>query len=304
MQRKTVRLVVLGTGLAVATVAACSDLHTDPRTPRIKEEERPSMTASFSCGLQYTQISTIYDSTLANYGQDTYTDTAQVCENWTGSDYQISIQTQGTSYGSAYPDTLTTVQYDGGHAAAYGNNGAQVADTSVGSTSFELANADSSQIQASYANPYYGVTSSGGDCVTDPTAITCSPNGNRTSANTPGLSMSVASAAPPGWIKRNEIRALLHGASEIARSASGNRQFVKQMNGAELTFEIDPETELLVGQHVKSASGETHAKMQWEKVRGRWVRSQLDADTYENLGGATNHTRATVRVLNLKLGGR
>lgn len=302
MRKRTAKMLMFGTAAAIGAIAACSDLQTAPKLPLRTPGQTPSKTAAtFTCGVQFTEISTIDDASLASYGEGTFTDTALVCENWTGSDYQVSVQQQGTSYGSTYPETLSVVQYNAGQVSGYDAAGAQVADTGVGQSSFDLGNADATEIQASDANPYYGVTSSGGDCNTDPAAFICSPIANRVPSR--GSAFNVAPGSDNG-IKRREIHALLTGTTELARAPNGNRRFQKTLNGTATTYEVDAQTELLVGEETTKASAHSHASLQWQKIRGRYVRTQLDEDTYDTQAPQAKHTTVSIHISNLAMGAR
>ncbi|HST08151.1 MAG TPA: hypothetical protein VLJ83_08255, partial [Gemmatimonadaceae bacterium] len=65
-----------------------------------------------SCGASFRVITDETDSLMAAYGIATTSDTVDVCESWTGSDYDYQVSGAGSSDNvPGFADTVQTVAY-------------------------------------------------------------------------------------------------------------------------------------------------------------------------------------------------
>lgn len=313
------RLVAAGLSVAATIVAvACSDLGpaTNSRHPAAVVVAPPGGGAALpaSCGLSYTVVSVLEDTTLQNqYGIATLVDTARVCETWTGFDYVVDVEQVGSSEPrSEVSDPMYSARYGGGQATlldAYGN---PVSDpTTVSSDAFSLGLASAEERQASYNDPYYGILQSDepSGCPGDPTAIVCNSTPAAITQLEPGVA-AIASAAPANphsaqvgkkehKLKRKALRALLAASNELPAAANGNRRFGRIDGDVETTIEVDPATELVAAQESRHAMGHTKARLTWAKQNGRWVRERMDVEGLEVVDGQSRATRVTILISNI-----
>lgn len=202
--------------LSVMGIGGCSG--GDLAAPR--PDDRPNLAVnSFPCALSFSAVITAHDEEFAEYGVADRVDTVQVCETWTGSDYDFQVRTTGSSDELAgFPDSIATVQYRAGHVAGFAKTGESVtAPGEVGATSFDFVTAEPVQVSASYSDPYYAVLANedpgsggddgggGGDC-----GQSCQP------------SVSIAGGSGVGHgVRRRALRAVLAAHHEIEKSPEG-----------------------------------------------------------------------------------
>lgn len=233
----------------------------------------------FSCGVTYDAITQTDETELRPYGVEAVTDTARICELWTGNDYNAEITQIGSSEpASDYSEDMRTVIYQGGATSAYNASGIQMAvPEGVGSTSFEFVAATEDERQASYNEPYYAV-------IQDPNPVHCS--------NPPCAEMDFKvgvganTTGTPVPLRRRVLKYLLKGKTEIVPSLEGFRQFRGvSANGEETTISIDPVTELIRRQEVKTPARTVRADLRWVLTNGKFVREQMDVVGDETVGG-------------------
>lgn len=244
----------------------------------------------FSCALTYDAITQTDETELQPYGVEPVTDTARICETWTGSDYNAEITQVGSSEpASDYSEDMPTVVYQSGGTTPYdGSAGQMEAASGVGANSFEFVAATSDEQQASYNDPYYAV-------VADPDPVHCS--------NPPCAAQNIVVGAGsrsvdvPAPLRRLVLKYLLNGATEILPSVEGFRRFRKSYpTGEEVTISIDPVTELIRRQEVTAQSTTTRADLTWSLQNGKFVREQMEI-TGEDAVGSKRYTSHTLVLL-------
>lgn len=246
--------------------------------------------ATFDCALTYDVVTQTNEAELAPYEVEAVTDTARVCETWTGSDYNVEVVQVGSSEPpSEYSEDIKTVVYQSGATTAYdvyGNFAASQPD--VGPTSFDFVAADDSERQASYNDPYYGVMAS-----EDPNCV----------EGCLLMSMSGEVSAPatiPG-IRRAALKGLLKGKTEIAPSAEGFRRFEHiTASGDRSITSIDPVTELIRRREFWDVRGSLRAELTWSRVRGKYVRDRMELISDELVRGRRHTSRTLVLIGNMQ----
>lgn len=146
--------------------------------PRPAEEPHLLMTSS-SCAVQYRSIINVVDTDLDSAGIPPQTDTSDVCEAWTGSDYQVQERLIGETMSEGdEPDTSRIVEYINGQVTGYTASGVPTSDPAAvpGGTLADLVSATSDEREAVADDPYYGILASGSTCI-DTTAPGCDPGG-------------------------------------------------------------------------------------------------------------------------------
>lgn len=230
------------------------------------------------------------ETELAPFGVEPVTDTARVCETWTGSDYNVEVVQVGRSEpASDYAEDIKTVVYQNGATTAYDAYGNFVeSQPDVGGTSFDFVAADETERQASYNDPYYGVLAS-----SDPNCVEGCALMSRSE-----LPSAAASAGP---IRRAALKALLKGRAEIAPSPEGFRQFEYiASNGDREIISVDPVTELIRRREYADAQGTLRADMAWTAWRGKYVRDRMEILSDELVRGKRYRSRTIVVIRNME----
>lgn len=291
MLRSTLPLSVL----VLAATFACSDAKTTPS--ELKKAPPGSARAAlggFSCAVTYYAITQTDEAELAQHGVEATTDTAQVCESWTGNDYQVEVTEIGSSEPpSDFAEDVKTTVYQYGATSAYDGSGSFVdSQPDVGVNGFEFMAATPQEQQASYDEPYYGVIQNSANCTTPPCPVL-----NRQA--TVSTSATQASVGEP--FKRLVLRHLLEGMSETTPSVEGYRRFRRvAANGEETTISVDPITELIRRQESKTNTGTTRADLTWTELRGKYVRDRLDMVSDEMIGSKRMLSKTSVVLRNVQ----
>lgn len=295
---------VLTGALVMAMNTACGD---GPTRSSLNRPVSPMLSfAGVNCGATFTMTVVEDDPLMVQYGIPTSTDTVEVCETWTGSDYDVRTRTVGSS--ENLPDFTDEVQhadYLGGSVTGYDQNGVVTATpSSVGSTAFDFVNADDATQQASYDDPYYGIYSGGGggggSCV-DPNDPDCPP---AQTSRTRSASASIAVSArqfPKHGLSRRGVRALVDDADEITPPSPGRRRFRKLRGDEEVLLTLDRTTELLVEEEHRSSRGRMVVKHSWRKTGNGYVREQSDIESTEVIDERTFTSRATLLFSNVRI---
>lgn len=284
--------------IVFAGMVACGDEHIAS-----EGRSRPVFSAnSFQCAVSFEMITTYVDSGLVEFQSPTEsTDTSSVCENWTGSDYDLQVRTIGSS--APVPETRDTVEImvsRSGQIAGYAADGGEVVEPrEAAASTFELVGADSAQIQASYADPYYAVVQSsdpggGGGGGDDGGGGECQP----------GERCQILGSVAPANLRRHGLRraamaALMHDKDEIAKEQPGTRRFRRESQGREVIFELDSITELLRAHEIRSATSRVKSTFQWTRMANKWVRSRIDVETVDERDGVHGITRSTTTIYNV-----
>lgn len=226
-------------------------------------------------------IATDDDSLMAPYGVGTTIDTVDVCETWTGSDYQYQAVAVGSSDDIPDRDAVQSLAYDAANLTGYDASGAESAPASdVGPTSFDFMYADESTRQASYDYPYYGVASP------DPSTCLVEPCPSMSRGAREGSTMQLAPVdslprfARHGLTRRG-VRALVESSDEITRSSDGHRRFRAVLGTETIIRSIDPVTQLLVGEVWIGMADTMTTTHVWKRVVGGYVRERSESATVE-----------------------
>lgn len=258
------------------------------------------------CGVSYTSITTMTDSAALAYGAPAQTDTANVCETWTGSDYTMQVTQTGSSEPvSEYSEDVKTVLYTNGQTTPYAaDNTATETASDVGTTSFDFGQATASEQQASYNDPYYGIAqdSAHTPCPGDPTAIVCNGTPSSTARRS---SSATAPLAGTGLLlehhlQRKALRALMSDKEEILPSIEGFRRFRSITGDQEVILGVDPVTELIRTQETNAPDGHVMARLSWRLENGRFIRHRMEIDSDELINGKTVRSFAVVSLTNVR----
>lgn len=264
----------------LAASIACSDRTDMTEVSQDPLADRPLFSLMGGCGVSYTATLTASDSELEQYGVTADTTAVQVCETWTGSDYQIQIAIGSSNDPELEaPDAAWTVVYANTVLEGYDRTAALQSAEYVGSSAFEYVNASSAEVQASYDDPYYGIYSAGGGgtgggCETE--CLAANVQSNR------GPRAGVAVEAPAGsgspglrhGVTRRGIRYLVNDLDEIAPAPGGNRRFRGKRGDTEVTVELERGSELLVSEDLASPGLRLRATHTWRRAGDGWVRNR------------------------------
>jgi hypothetical protein len=176
--RPTVTLALAG--IVFCTILACSPDDVTRSPSDLYSGEPQLLMTSASCAVNYRTIITTSDPDLASVGIPVQTDTSQVCERWTGSDYQIQeTLLGGTMTEGDVPDTNRIIEYTSGAVVGYTANGVATSDPAVvpGGTLGDLVAATPAEKAAAVDDPYDAIIASGSQC-TDPPGVGCNSGGS------------------------------------------------------------------------------------------------------------------------------
>jgi hypothetical protein len=268
-----------------------------------------------NCGASFRVIANETDSLLVQYGIENTVDTVDICEAWTGSDYDYQVVGVGSSENvPGVMDTVQTVTYQGGYVTGYTETGANAADPSnVGPTAFDFMKADNSAVQASYDDPYYGVSSHDpGVCIHPPCAE---------------QSIGVAQAPPaaaasrlvvPGAVRldiipgqdtlfrrhgltRRGVRALVDASEEIAPSAQGLRRFKQVKGTTTIVRSIHPLTQLIMAEEWTTPDEDMRMTHQWTRVAGGYVKDRSKYVSVQQIEGRAVTSTGTIQLTNVHI---
>lgn len=292
------RCIVLGV-VAVTGVLACSD---EPGTqPRAASAEfARSLSGMTSCGASFRMISTEDDSLMAPYDIMRTVDTVDVCESWTGSDYQYEARMVGSSDNVELVDDVQSVSYSSGYITGYdASGGTTVSSVDAGPTAFDFMNADDATRQASYDYPYYGVSSPDGGCAGCVAVVSRS---NAAPADTSSRQV-VTAGLPFGrhGLTRVAVRALVNGADELSRSKEGWRRFLKTTAEETTIFSVDPITQLVVAEEISGRADTMWVRHAWRRVAGGYIRERSEMEIVESIAGKRIRNRSTLIFQNVRV---
>jgi hypothetical protein len=266
-----------------------------------------------SCGASFAVITDETDSLMTAYGVGTSSDTVNVCESWTGSDYDYQVSGAGSSDNvPGFADTVQTVAYQGAYLNGYTQSGAPAAEpTNVGSL-FDFVMADNPTRQASYDDPYYGVSSHDPNACTQPPCPLMSrasqaPTASSSSKSTPPQSRPdiligiVDTLFTRHGLSRRGVRALVNESEEITPSAQGYRRFRMVTDGMTVVRSIDPLTQLLMAEQSISASDTMTVTHKWTKVLGGYLHDRSDYVNVETIDGRQVRSFGSVRFRNVRI---
>jgi hypothetical protein len=160
------RLILLSVATTIGATLACSGEEV-VFSARSVAGPRVLMNSS-SCAVQYRSIINLSDTELDSAGIPSQTDTSDVCEAWTGSDYQVQDRVVGGTMSEGdVPDTSQIVEYINGQVTGYTASGVPAAEAAnvPGGTLADLVSATSEERAAVADDPYYGILASGSTCL-------------------------------------------------------------------------------------------------------------------------------------------
>ncbi len=267
------------------------------------------------CGASFRVISDETDSLMTPYGIGATSDTVDVCESWTGSDYDYQATGAGSSDNlPGFGDTVQTVTYQGGYVTGYTQSGAGASDpSSVGSTSFDFVRADDPTRQASYDDPYYGISSHDPTtCLQAPCPVTATLKAQQTAPRPSGVSAIVpfpvrASAGPADTVftrhglSRRGIRALVNGSEEITPSTGGYRRFRTITGNVTLVRSVDRVTQLLMAEESTSPEEIMTVSHKWTKVVGGYILDRSDYVSIETIDGKQVRSFGSIQLKNVRV---
>ncbi len=287
---------LLGLAAILCLCAACTDNPISSSGPSAPVSLRANI-GTFGCDIAYDAITQTDEGELAPYGVEARTDTAHICEQWTGTDYNAEITQIGSSEPSSdYSEDVKTVIYQSGQTTAYDTYGSPVeVAAGVGSDSFEFVAATPDEKQASIDDPYYAVMG-------DPTPTHCS---NPPCAVMDRQVADVAIVGVRAPIQRPGLKRLVRNKTEIGLSPEGYRQFRGvTSSGEETTISIDPVTELIKRIATKTALGTGRADLTWSLQKGKFVRERMDLASDESIRDRTVQSRTSVTLRNFTVNPR
>jgi len=293
----------------IAIVWACSDAHNALSPHADLHPTGGHLIAMSSCGASFRVISDETDSLMTAYGIGQTSDTVDVCESWTGSDYDYQVSGAGSSDNvPGFGDTVQTVTYQGGYVTGYTQSGANAADPSpVGATSFDFVNADNPTRQASFDEPYYGVSSHDpGTCLQPPCPVMLRaqdrPPSGSTSAPPKGVTANIGvsdTLFSRHGLSRRGVRALVNESEEITPSTQGYRRFRATHGDMTIVRSIDPVTQLLMAEESTSSKESMNVIHKWTKVVGGYVLDRSDYVNTETIDGRQIRSFGSVRLMNV-----
>lgn len=293
------RCIALGV-FVITGVVGCSDeqLGTHPRIG--PPEFARSLSGMTSCGASFRMISTEDDSLMAPYDIMRTVDTVDVCESWTGSDYQYEARMVGSSDNVEVVDDVQSVSYASGYITGYdASGGTTVSSVDAGPTAFDFMNADDATRQASYDYPYYGVSSPDGGCTGCVALISLS---NAAPGDT-SAKQTITVGLPFGrhGLNRAGVRALVNGADELPRSKEGWRRFRKTAAEETTIFSVDPATQLIVAEEIAGRADTMWVRHAWRRVAGGYVRERSDMEIVDRFAGKRIRNRSTLVFQNVRV---
>jgi hypothetical protein len=299
----------------ISIVCGCSETR-NSLSPQ--SDIRPAggrLIAMTSCGASFRVISDETDSLMTPYGIGATSDTVDVCESWTGSDYDYQATGAGSSDNlPGFGDTVQTVTYQGGYVTGYTQSGGSASDPSpVGSTSFDFVKADDPTRQASYDDPYYGVSSHDpSTCLQAPCPTTMAVKAQQAALPPSGalspipLRLSASAGLSDTLftrhgLSRRGVRALVNDSEEITPSAEGYRRFRTITGNVTLVRSIDRVTQLLMAEESTSPEETMTVSHKWTKVVGGYLLDRSDYLSIETIDGKQIRNFGSVQLKNVQV---
>lgn len=245
---------------------------------------------------------TEHDSLMTQHGLPTLVDTVDVCESWTGSDYDYQAIGVGSSDNiPGFIDDVQTIVYEGGQVTGYAMTGEASAEPSgVGSTAFDFLLADDATRQASYDDPYYGVSSPDPNACTTCLQVVQSSRDDDAGAGSAILGDTLPKFSKHG-LSRRGVRALVENAVEIGRSSDGYRQFRTVIGETTIVRGVHPGTQLLMTEELTEPEEAMRVTHTWSRVPGGYVRAHSEFSTSERINGKNYVSSARIVFQNVQV---
>lgn len=286
---------------ALAALAAvtlgCGDSVVRPAERSTMESAKRLASLAEPCGVVFSAITYEENEEMATkYQWPPQADTLEICQTWTGSDYRWAVRTVGTSERSSGT-------YDMARDAAYENGTLYTAEqgsivhTQPGQSSmFDIVNASSSQIQASYDDPYYGVVAE------EPCQIRACGATLR-AADASGAVLAGSEFYRHG-VTRRGVRALVESMDEAGASPEGFRRFVSNGPEGVRTLLVHPQSGLLMGEEMRTEVVEVVARHEWVPAIFGFARAGTVVETRARGPDQRLRRRTVLTISNVKLAGR
>lgn len=294
--------------LVVAMVAVIAGCRRDRGATGVQEELGvASELQQFPCVLQYTVVSLDEDSVLLRHGIPTTVDTTEVCQTWTGTDYDLHTVEVGSSmnHDVIRPSPVAGTEWHSGVLRTLDTAGREVEGALVvGGRSMDVLGIDEATQAAVADDPYASVVVPG-ECVVEDgeTFVSCSADACADElivcdgeAATMSLSSqpletrdaskySVAERARQPRIVRKGIRRRLEHFTEQPSAVSGRRVFTRGAAGAEERITIHAATQLPILYETRSARDHVRQAFAWRQSKGMFVRSETSEEYAELKNG-------------------
>ena len=301
--------------MVVCTAAACAP-GDESAGPLARAEDRVGVNLiGAGCGVTFGMTITEEDPELAAEGLPLeVTEEVQVCQTWTGSDYQFQVVTTSNTENATndVPETIQSAAFTGGQLLAGDASMNLVGQEPVDATLFDAVNATPDLRDASFDDPYYGVSGGGGggsNCP-DPQQIVCDVQ--------PTLVEGGPAAAPGRFerhgIKRRGVRALLDQAEELPAVVPALRRFLVRRGEGTTEYHLDRNSQLVV-REIHSAPGQTlTVAHEWQESLSKrpqnskapwpnFVRRRTNIEARERVGDRDVLSRTTITYRRVTVNG-
>lgn len=298
----------------VCTVAACSP-GDEAAGPLARAEDRVGVNLiGAGCGVTFGMTVTEEDPELAAEGLPLeVTEEVQVCQTWTGSDYQFQVVTSSNTENATneVPETIQSAAFTGGQLLAGDASMNLVGQEPIDATLFDAVNATPDLRDASFDDPYYGVSGGGGggsNCP-DPQQIQCEQ---------PEIREGGPVAAPGRFerhgIQRRGVRALLDQAEELPAVVPAQRRFLVRRGEGTTEYHVDRKSQLVV-REIHSAPGQTlTVAHEWQESLSKrpqsskapwpnFVRRRTNIEARERVGDRDVLSRTTITYRRVTVNG-
>ena len=291
--------------LVVCVVAACSP-EGQSMSSLARAERRDGVNLiGGGCAVTFGMTVTEEDPELAAEGLPLeVTEEVQVCQTWTGSDYQFQVVTTSNTENATndVPETIQSAAFTGGQLLAGDASMNLVGQEPIDATLFDAVNASPDLRDASFDDPYYGVSGGGGggsNCP-DPQQIQCEQ---------PEMREGGPVAAPGRFerhgIQRRGVRALLDQAEELTAVVPALRRFLVRRGEGTTEFHVDRNSQLIV-REIHNAPGQTvTVAHEWQESLSKrprnskapwpnFVRRRTNIEARERVGDRDVLSRTTI----------
>lgn len=299
---------------AALALAACSPEEVGSGPLSRAEQSGGVNLIGAGCAVTFGMTVTEEDPELAEEGLPLeVTEEVQVCQTWTGSDYQFQVVTTSNTENATneVPETVQSAAFSGGQLLAGDAALNLIGQESVDATLFDAVNAPQDLRDASFDDPYYGVSGGGGggsNCP-DPQQIQCEQ---------PEMREGGPVAAPGRFerhgIQRRGVRALLDQAEELPAVVPAVRRFLVRRGEGTTEYHVDRRSQLIV-REIHSAPGQTlTVAHEWQESLSKrpqdskapwpnFVRRRTNIEARERVGDRDVLSRTTIMYRRVTVNG-